>query len=72
MIYCQLKISSKAIKLLIKSKGAIPNSFMHAFNDNLKLTNENEQLQKITKDYTQVKKLIDENKQKDKEIKQKD
>ena len=45
---------------------------MHAFNDNLKLTNENEQLQKITKDYTQVKKLIDENKQKDKEIKQKD
>ena len=30
---------------------------MHALNDNLKLTNENEQL------YTQAKKLIDENEQ---------
>ena len=44
MIYCQLKISSHAIKLLIESKGAIPNSYMHAFKDNLKLTNEVKQL----------------------------
>ena len=56
-------MSSKAIKLLIETKGAIPNSYMHALNDIKKLTNENEQLQKITKDYTQVKKLIDENEQ---------
>ena len=40
LIYCQLKISSEAIKLLIKTKGAIPNSYMHALKDNLKLTHE--------------------------------
>ena len=44
LIYCQLKISSEAIKLLIKTLGAIPNSYMHALKDNLKLTEEVEQL----------------------------
>ena len=44
MIYCQLKISSQAIKLLIKTKGAIPNSFMQSLNDNMKLTNQVDQL----------------------------
>ena len=60
LIYCQFKIASEAIKLLIKTKGAIPNSYMHALNDNLRQANEIEQLKKITKDYSQVKKLIDE------------
>ena len=36
---------------------------MHALKDNLKLTYENEQLQKMVKDYAQVKKLIEENEQ---------
>ena len=48
MIYCQLKLTSEAIKLLIKTKGDIPISYMHALNEKLRLTNENEQLQKIT------------------------
>ena len=61
MIYCQLKINSEAIKLLIETKGAVPKSYMHALKDNLKLNNENEQLKKITKDYTHVRKLIEEN-----------
>ena len=40
LIYCQLKISSEAIKLLTATKGAIPNSYMHALKENLKLTHE--------------------------------
>jgi len=31
LIYCQLKLANEAIKLLLESKGAIPNTFMHAF-----------------------------------------
>jgi hypothetical protein len=34
--------------MLIESKGAIPNTFMHAFKDIIRLTNENDQLRKIT------------------------
>ena len=34
---------------------------MHAFDDNQRLTNENQQLRKITQDYSLVKKIIDEN-----------
>ena len=63
LIYCQLKISSEAIKLLIATKGAIPKSYMHALKDVMKLTHENQELSKITKDYTQVKKLIEESKE---------
>ena len=61
MIYCQLRLSSQAIKLLVKTQGAIPISYMQALNDNLRQANEIEHLQKITKDYSLVKKLIDEN-----------
>jgi hypothetical protein len=61
LFYCQLKLSTQAIKLLIKTQGDFPNTYLHALNDNLRLTIENEQLQKITKDYSQVKKLIVEN-----------
>ena len=42
LIYCQLKINSEAIKLLIETKGAVPKSYMHALKDNLKLIHENE------------------------------
>ena len=49
--------------MLIETHGAIPSSYMHALKDNLKLTYENEQLQKMVKDYAQVKKLIEENEQ---------
>ena len=52
MIYCQLKLTSEAIKLLIKTKGDIPISYLHSLNENLSLKNENEQLKKITKDYS--------------------
>ena len=48
MIYCQLKLTSEAIKLLIKTKGDIPISYMHSFNENLRQANEIEQLKKIT------------------------
>ena len=41
LIYCQLKISDKAINLLTQSKGDIPNSYMHAFKNIEKLKNEN-------------------------------
>jgi hypothetical protein len=34
---------------------------LHAFKDNLKLKNEIEQLSKVTKDYKNVKMLIEEN-----------
>ena len=61
LIYCQLKLANKAIQLLVESKGAIPNTFMHAFQDILRLTDENDQLLKITKDYSHVKKIIEEN-----------
>ena len=47
--------------MLVETKGAIANTFMHAFKDNLRLTNENDQLRNITKDYSHVKKIIDEN-----------
>ena len=57
LIYCQLKLTSEAIKLLIKTKGDIPISYLHSLNENLSLKNENEQLKKITKDYCHVKKL---------------
>ena len=40
LIYCQLKLSSQAIQMLIKTKGAIPNTFMDAFNDNQRLASE--------------------------------
>lgn len=64
MIYCQLIISSQAIKLLIETKGAIPNSYMHALKDNLKLINENEQAKKIAKDKDElITKLIKETEQ---------
>ena len=49
--------------MLIETKGDIPNTFKHALTDIKRLTNENEKLQKITKDYSQVKQLIDENEQ---------
>jgi hypothetical protein len=49
--------------MLIKTKGAIPNNFLHALQDILRLTSENELLQKITKDYSHVKKIVDENEQ---------
>ena len=49
--------------MLIKTKGAIPNTFMHALQDNLRLTNEVEKLRKNTNDESAVKKLIDENEQ---------
>ena len=61
LFYCQLKLSSEAIQMLVETKGAIANTFMHAFKDNLRLTNENDQLRNITKDYSHVKKIIDEN-----------
>jgi hypothetical protein len=79
LFYCQLKLSSEAIQMLVETKGAIANTFMHAFKDNLRLTNENDQLRNITKDYSHVKKIIDENefvkklaKDKDRQIKDKD
>ena len=40
LFYCQLKLSSEAIQMLVETKGAIANTYMHAFKDNLKLTNE--------------------------------
>ena len=40
LIYCQLRISSDAIKLLVKTQGAIPISYMQALNDNLRQANE--------------------------------
>ena len=58
--------------MLIETKGAIPNTFMHALQDNVRLTQENEQLQKITKDSSQIKQLIDENEQVKKLVKEKD
>lgn len=62
LIYCELKIGSEAIKLLIETKGAIPNSYMHALKDNLKLINENELAKKIAKDRDEhISKLIEEN-----------
>ena len=72
LIYCQLKIPSEAIRMLIETQGAIPNTFMHAFKDNLRQTNEIEHLKKITQDYSNVKKLIDENEQVKKLSKYKD
>ena len=45
---------------------------MDALNDNLRQANEIEHLQKITKDYCHVKKLIDENEQVNKLAKEKD
>jgi hypothetical protein len=42
LFYCQLKLSSEAIQMLIETKGAIANTYMHAFKDNLRLTNEND------------------------------
>ena len=36
--------------MLIKTKGAIPTTFMDAFNDNQRRASENDQLKKITKD----------------------
>ena len=63
MIYCQLKLSSEAIKKLDETKGAIPSTFMHAFEENQRLTKENENLNKITDDYSQVKLFIDENRE---------
>ena len=49
--------------MLVETKGDIPNTFMHAFEDNKRLTNEIEHFQKVTKDYSEVKKIIDENEQ---------
>ena len=67
LIYCQLKLSSEAIKLLIETKGAIPETYMQALKDNLQLINENEQAKKLNKDKDeQIKKLTTE---KDQEIK---
>ena len=63
MIYCRLKLSNEAIKLLIKTKGDIPISYMHCLNENWRQANEIEQLQKITQDYSYVKKIISENEQ---------
>ena len=40
LTYCQLRISSDAIKLLVKTQGAIPISYMQALNDNLRQANE--------------------------------
>jgi hypothetical protein len=42
LFYCQLKLSSEAIQMLIETKGAIANTYMHAFKDILRLTNEND------------------------------
>ena len=57
--------------MLVETKGDIPNTFMHAFEDNKRQTNEIEHLKKITKDYSEVnKKVIDENAQLKKEIAQ--
>ena len=39
LIYCQLRLSSQAIKLLVKTQGAIPISYMQALNDNLRRAN---------------------------------
>ncbi len=61
LFYCQLKLSSEAIQMLVETKGAIANTYMHAFKDILRLTNEIDQLRNITKDYLHVKKIIDEN-----------
>ncbi len=36
--------------MLIETKGAIPNSYMHAFKENIKLINENEQVKKLVND----------------------
>ena len=63
--------------MLIETKGAIANTYMHAFKDILRLTNENDQLRNITKNYSHVKKIIEENeflkklaKEKDRQIAQ--
>ncbi len=61
LFYCQLKLSREAIQMLVETKGAIANSYMHAYKDILRLTNEIDQLRNITKDYSHVKKIIDEN-----------
>ena len=50
--------------MLVETKGDIPTTFMHAFEDNKRLTNEIEHFKKVTKDYSEVNKnLIDENEQ---------
>ena len=60
MIYCQMKLTSEAIKLLIKTKGDIPISYMHAFNEVLRKANENEQqaneIQQLTSEIQQLRK----------------
>ena len=62
LIYCQLKISSEAIKLLIATKGAIPNSYMHALKDNLKLTHENQELKETKKIAEELQKVVEDQK----------
>ena len=44
MIYCQLKLTSEAIKLLIKTNGDIPISYLQSLNENLRQAKEIEQL----------------------------
>jgi hypothetical protein len=44
--------------MLVETKGAIPNTFMHSFKDNIRLTSENDQLRKIIKDCKQL--IVDE------------
>jgi hypothetical protein len=68
LFYCQLKLCSEAIQMLIESKGAIPNTFMQAFKENKSLANEIDELRKITKDYSHVKKIMEENKKLKKEM----
>jgi hypothetical protein len=61
LIYCQLTLESEAIQILVKTKGAVPTSYFNAFNENHRLSNEIEQIKKVTQGYEKVKELIDEN-----------
>ena len=47
LTYCNVKLSSAAIKLLHKTKGALPTTYMHALSDIKRLTNENEKIKKF-------------------------
>ena len=47
LTYCQLKLPSNATNLLIKTRGDIPLSFMHALTENQRLKKEIEQLTEV-------------------------
>ncbi len=55
LFYCQLKISTQAIKLLLKTKGTFPDTYLHALNENLRLTIDNEQNKKFASENEELK-----------------